>query len=919
MPPVPNERTNGVSVRRRVILLSSQAFALGLLVAWITIPANAIFLDVYGSGVLPFTYVGAAGVGVTVTIGLSRALRRRAMTAVAAQLLSLLSTLLVGAWVLLARLEVEWVSIALVVLLPVTVPVGFVFIVGQAGMLLDVRTMKALYPRVIAGFALGFALGGIAGSPMLSLLGRAEHLLLVAAAVALVFLGLVVLTARSFPNELAAPEEPAHDVDPVTLRTLLSNRFVVLILAFQMLSAVESQWLDFLVYDRAGQRYDNTGDLARFVGRFAAIAYGADILFLALASGVLLRKFGLRYGLTANPAVVLALVVSTVTATAVSGSGATVVFVLIVATRVSDLVLSDGSTRASVGAAYQAVPLRERLAAQANVESLAVPIAIGLSGVVLVIIRATVGTDGLLLPVLTSLVLVAWIICALIAYRHYGANLLINLRQRAIQPADLSAGGQESYPIVERLLSSSTSSDVRLALTVLEEMKHADLADHLDRIAGEHRDDLHAYVLERLSLVAPERAVIAVGVGLAHPRPAIRAAALSAFAHLGERSNASQVIGLLHDPSKEVRVAAARVVADRDSRDERQAVIGLIRELTESSSAEDRSLGAQMLAGLRPLDRFDAASLDRLLDDDDPAVVQHALGSVVVPAHVDTVIALLARRATATAALEALVRGGEGSLASIDASFLRCPSVVARGDTVRVLELCARACRNIGSRGAAEVLARWATHQNRHVGLSVVAALAPMESLPTADRRHHISRSLLDGELTRAARILRASLALGNVERAAPVITALTEEFNVVRQRVLAALSLRYGPEAISRASFQLAQRDPRIQAVAFEWFDVTLSGSDRLTMGILDPDLSVEQRLRSIGRYVEGLLVPPQEWLREMAEDIDGSWAQPWLSACAVAAASSSFPELRLDLDHWSSRTGGEIVLETEHGLRAR
>ncbi len=907
------------SVLRRVTLLSAQSFALGLLVAWITVPANAIFLAVYGSGVLPFTYMGAAGVGVLVTIGLSRALRRRAVPAVAAWMLGLVSALLVGAWVLLARLGVQWASIALVVLLPITVPVGFVFIVGQAGMLLDVRAMKALYPRVIAGFALGFALGGMAGSPLLTLLGRTEHILLVAAAVALVFLGLVLLTARSFPNELAAPEAPAREVAPVTLRTLLSNRFVVLILAFQMLSAVESQWLDFLVYDRAGQRYDNTEDLARFVGRFAAIAYGTDILFLALAAGVLLRKFGLRYGLTANPAVVLALVVSTVTATAVSGSGATVVFVLIVATRVSDLVLSDGTTRASVSAAYQAVPPAERLAAQANVESLAVPIAIGLSGAALIIIRATVGTDGLLLPVLTSLVLIAWMICALIAYRHYGANLLINLRKRVIHPADLSAGGQVSYPIVERLLASATSSDVRLALTVLEEMKHADLVDHLDRIAAEHRDDLHAYVLERLSLIAPERAGLAVVAGLSHSRPAIRAAAASALPLLRQPATTSQVVAMLHDPSVQVRLAAARAVAELDSRDERQAVIELIRELTESLSADDRVLGAQMLTGLRPGDGLGATSLHRLLNDDDPAVVQHALGAVIIPAHVDTVLALLARRATATAALEALVRGGEGSLASIDASFLRFPSAFASSDTVRVLELGARACRIIGGPLAAEVLARWATHENRNVGLSVVAALAPMETLPTADRRHQLSRLLLDVELTRANHVLRASLALANIERAAPLIAALAEEFNLLRERVLAALSLRYGAEETSRASFELAQRDSRVQAVALEWFDVTLAGADRLVMGLIDPHLSAEQRLRTIGRFNEGQLVPPQDWLRELAEDVDGFWSQPWLSACAVAAARSSFPELRLELDHWSNRTGGEIVLETDHGFRAR
>ena len=356
-----------------------------------------------------------------------------------------------------------------------------------------------------------------------------------------------------------------------------------------------------------------------------------------------------------------------------------------------------------------------------------------------------------------------------------------------------------------------------------------------------------------------------------------------------------------------------------DSRDDRRAVVELVGELTASSSADDRALGARILAGLRPEDRDDAVSLERLLDDDDPAVVEHALGSVVIPAHADTVIALLARRATSTAALEALVRGGEASLQAIDGSFLRYPSTAALSDTVRVVELCARACRIIGSPAAAEVLARWATHQSRNVRLSVVAALATMQPLPTAARRHQISRSLLDEELTHATHILQATLALAEVEPAAPVLAALAEEFNVLRERVLAALSLRYGAGAISRASFQLTQRDPRIQAVAFEWFDVTLSGPDRPVMGLLDPELNVEQRLRSIGRQNELHSISPQDWLRELAEDSDGSWAQPWISACAIAAARSSFPEVRLDLDHWSSRSGGEVVLETEHGLRAR
>ena len=176
----------------------------------------------------------------------------------------------------------------------------------------------------------------------------------------------------------------------------------MLIVAFQMLSAVESQWLDFLVYDRAAQRYEDSTELARFVSQFAAIAYGTDILFLLLLAGFLLRRYGLRYGLTANSLGVLTVVAAIIVATTIQGAGATIVFVLVVAARVVDLTFSDGTSRTSLSAAYQAVPNSVRAVVQATVEGLAVPLAIGVSGVVLLLVDAAGYTDSLLLPVLTG-------------------------------------------------------------------------------------------------------------------------------------------------------------------------------------------------------------------------------------------------------------------------------------------------------------------------------------------------------------------------------------------------------------------------------------------------------------------------------------------------------------------------------------
>ena len=113
-------------------------------------------------------------------------------------------------------------------------------------------------------------------------------------------LALVLLARQRYPQELATIEHEEVGDDRPTLRTLARNRFVMLIVAFQVLSAIESQWLDFLVFDRAAKRYEDSNELARFASQYAAIAYGADIVFLLLLAGFLLRRFGLRYGLTIN-------------------------------------------------------------------------------------------------------------------------------------------------------------------------------------------------------------------------------------------------------------------------------------------------------------------------------------------------------------------------------------------------------------------------------------------------------------------------------------------------------------------------------------------------------------------------------------------------------------------------------------------
>src|SRR5436190_3105658 len=266
-----------------IALLTAQALAFGVMLALVIIPANALFLDAYGAKWLPATYIAIAVFGTAASALVARAARRTRLVRVATVSLSAFAALYAAAWLILVEGGV-WVSAALLVLFPIALQMGFVFIGGQAGRLLDVRQMKEKFPRVVGGFSVGFLIGGLLGIPLLALLGSTEHLLLGGTAAQLAFLGLVLETERRFPEVRAAPVETGQEPARPSARVLFASGLVLLLLVYQVLSAMGSWLLDFLLFNRAHVHYSGD-DLTRFLSGYTALLNIADILFLALLAG----------------------------------------------------------------------------------------------------------------------------------------------------------------------------------------------------------------------------------------------------------------------------------------------------------------------------------------------------------------------------------------------------------------------------------------------------------------------------------------------------------------------------------------------------------------------------------------------------------------------------------------------------------
>jgi hypothetical protein len=636
-------------------LLTAQALAFGVTLALLVIPANALFLDAYGSEWLPATYIATAVVGSGASILIARAARHTRLVRLATVTLGALAAVYAASWVILLAGGV-WVSAVLLVAFPIALQLGFVFIGGQAGRLLDVRQMKERFPRIVSGFAVGFLLGGLLGIPLLALLGSTEQLMLATTVAELAFLGLLIATERRFPEIRDAPAGDGPAVPRPPLRTLFVPGLVLLLLVYQVLSAMGSQVVDFLLFDRAANQYSGD-ELTRFLSVYTAVLNLVDILFLAILAGPLMRRFGLRLGLVLNPAVV-ALVLAVMTVIVAGGGAASFgLFVLAGAVRIADIAATDGTTRTSINAAFQVVPIRERLAVQAVVEGVGVPVAIGVTGVILLVLNVLDLGIGAVIVFGLALAVV-WTGIAVGVYRSYRRTLASEMRRRSLLAG--AVGFVDDEASLRELLRSPDVRDVRLGLDLLAGLESQASRAELEELAGHADPEVRARALVELAARGDEAAAVELHPLVARlagsAEPSDRRAAAVAIAARGVVSDDRAVLlGLLGDPDRLVRCAALDAVAPEDGADE-----WIIRRVVDAL-AESRTAGpaADALKRLgEPAIPFLATALSAH-DGRRPYLIRAAAGAAAT--HGVTVVAPALRdpdRDVVLAALDALDAAG---------------------------------------------------------------------------------------------------------------------------------------------------------------------------------------------------------------------------------------------------------------------
>lgn len=880
-----SEVSNG-SLRQRLMLLIGQGISLGLMLAFVVITGMTLMLDSYGAEAVPYVYIIVAVLGSLLFYGFGELQRRLVLPILTLGSLVSTSLFLAITWVGLVLADWRWLAFIVLVSFSLLIQVGFVVIGAQAGRLLDVREIKRYFPWIVSGFVFGFMVGGALAPIVTNVNGRPADMLLTGTAVALLFSSLIFVTNRQYGPILSSSTsgtgKPTRKAPP--MRSLLTHRTVLLLFLYQMLSAMASQILDFMVLAVADARFSEGTALAEFFGRYTVLLNLTDLLFVLLLAGILLSRFGLRFGLMANPAVVIGLLVAIVGTGLLGESTSTLFFWLVIIARISDLTVTDGTTRTSINAAYQALQPHERAAVQTAVEGIGVPIAIGLVGLILLLFQAVASLTLVHIAAFTLIISICWLVVGGLVYQGYTGGLLQTMRQRALVPAEMSLDDASTYAAVEQLLHKDQLSDVRLGLDMLTEARHPTLDSQLLLLAEKAPQAIRVEALQRIAdqqLALARPIVIAL---LDNDSEILRSAAVQAYCALEGEASVEQVSAYLTDPSESIREAALIGLLRFGGIPGVVAAAGQMTVLQTGKTAAEKCLVARVIAAVGS-DHF-YQPLISLLQDNDVMVKRAALRAAIRvpnPRLMPLLVENLADAATRSAAFEALIATGQSVLpvlaTALDESASLLPAV--RHHLIRIG----------GQLTGADVWALFIQHLSHPDpelrGTILRAALN--SGLHLQADTHPQLLSALQQEAHDALAVLTVLEEIDNDAGLQPLQQALEDAFRLVQQRVLLLLRLTYDAQAMARVAELLSHARGSEQALAVELLDVSLLADHRvLVLPIINPQQSTQQRLELLRRVANINPASQIEWLRELAVDPKNYWRQAWLRACAAYAIGS-------------------------------
>jgi hypothetical protein len=348
--------------------------------------ASALFLAEFRSTSLPYIYIASAVVVTMLGLAYSSLATRFSVPALFQITVTFSVATIATFHYALSQPNSKWLVMGLMVWREVIYMLLNVACWAQVALLFNVRQSKRLFPLIAAGDIGSSAIGGAVIPFIVGQIGALQLLWFAEASTALcvVVSFYVGRAAKAVGSE--SLQEIAADARPIS--RLLQEKYVALFFGLSVVSFLIYFFVDYNFYDVVNHRYQNAESLAAFFGVFYAVLNGLNVVLNGV-SGRVLTRYGIHAGLLALPFCVGA---GTVAAIVFSTFGITAAaFWLVISTKLADEMLRGAFLIPTFKVLYQPLPDRERIRVQGVRESIVEPVAIGLSGAVLLALTRSAG------------------------------------------------------------------------------------------------------------------------------------------------------------------------------------------------------------------------------------------------------------------------------------------------------------------------------------------------------------------------------------------------------------------------------------------------------------------------------------------------------------------------------------------------
>jgi AAA family ATP:ADP antiporter len=476
--------------RRSVAALVLQYLTMGVANTLVMSASFAAFFAWFDAEQLTLVYLANGAVISGITTLFLRLTRRSSFRAAMLGLSACLAASIAVAGLLWLFLDgPPWVAFALPVLFQTLVVLNNLIIWTLAGRLFDLRQGRRLFGLINTSFWFGAIPTGLLLPLLVPLLGLSGLLLAAAFVSCIAFVELIAITRFFAPRIGQQSDQRSGTRDPIG--TVLRDRYVQLLFSVTVCGWLAFYAIDNIFYDLTSQRFPTADAFAGFMGLFMAAMGIATIAAGWLGSRRIIDRLGVPGTLLLLPAIltVLAAVIGIIGLLPILAAA---MFWLAAGTRLLNTGLRNALTMPAVNLTFQPLPVARRATVQTVTEGVVQPLAIGLAGLALLLLRGVMGLDAAAL---------AWALAAISLLWAVGSIRLGTLYRDRLGAA-----------LRGRLLDSSERLPVEEAdLLLLEDRLH------------DERPAVVAYAIDMLERHAPARYAAKLPMLLLHPDRIVRA------------------------------------------------------------------------------------------------------------------------------------------------------------------------------------------------------------------------------------------------------------------------------------------------------------------------------------------------------------------------------------------------------------